>query len=106
MRRVSQLCAWFGTHRFGGRNTNFSLQSLWAIWTSAHAASEIQTEGIGAKEEKKEMARRKLTVEEQLKGVRAALRSKRTPVQLRRGLHDRAEWLERQIAKRNRRKGA
>ena len=43
------------------------------------------------------MARRKLTLEEQLKGVRAAVRSKRTPPQLREGLRKRAKWLIEQI---------
>ena len=43
------------------------------------------------------MARRKLTLMEQLKGVRAALRSRRTPPQLKEGLRKRAEALERQI---------
>ena len=47
------------------------------------------------------MARRKLTLTEQLKGVRAALRSKRTPPQLRQGLTRRAEWLGRQVRERN-----
>jgi hypothetical protein len=43
------------------------------------------------------MARRKLTLVEQLKGVRAAVRSKRTPPQLREGLRRRAKWLVEQI---------
>jgi signal transduction histidine kinase len=43
------------------------------------------------------MARRKLTLKEQLKGVRAAVRSKRTPPQLREGLRKRARWLIAQI---------
>jgi signal transduction histidine kinase len=43
------------------------------------------------------MARRKLTLEEQLKGIRAAVRSKRTPPQLREGLRKRAKWLIEQI---------
>ncbi len=43
------------------------------------------------------MARRKLSLEAQLKGVRAAIRSKRTPPQLRQGLRHRAEWLKKQI---------
>ena len=47
------------------------------------------------------MARRKLTVEEQLKGVRAALRSRRTPPQLRDGLARRAEWLGKQLLNRS-----
>lgn len=43
------------------------------------------------------MARRKLSLKAQLKGVRAAIRSKRTPPQLRDGLRKRAEWLAKQI---------
>jgi hypothetical protein len=50
------------------------------------------------------MARRKLTPEQQLKGVRAAIRSKRTPVQLREGLRRRADWLAKQIGKPDRRR--
>jgi hypothetical protein len=45
------------------------------------------------------MARRKLSLEQQLKGVRAAIRSKRTPPQLREGLRRRAEFLSRQTGK-------
>lgn len=43
------------------------------------------------------MARYKLSLEQQLKGVRAAIRSKRTPPQLREGLRKRAESLKEQI---------
>ena len=43
------------------------------------------------------MAKHKLNANEQLKGVRAALRSPRTPPQLRKGLQRRAEELEKQI---------
>ena len=43
------------------------------------------------------MPRRKLTLEQQLKGVKAAMRSSRTPPQLRKGLQRRAEELEKQI---------
>jgi hypothetical protein len=39
------------------------------------------------------MAQRKLTTEEQLKGVRAALRSPRTPPQLKEGLRKREQSL-------------
>ncbi len=43
------------------------------------------------------MARRKLSLQEQLKGVNAAIRSRRTPPQLREGLRKRAAELEKQI---------
>lgn len=46
------------------------------------------------------MARRTLSLEQQLKGVTAAIRSKRTPPQLREGLRKRADWLTKQIAQR------
>ena len=47
------------------------------------------------------MAHRKLTLEEQLKGVKAALKSRRTPPQLRQGLRKRADWLKKRIEKAN-----
>ena len=43
------------------------------------------------------MARRTLSLEEQLRGVRAAIKSRRTPPQLREGLKRRAEELERKL---------
>lgn len=43
------------------------------------------------------MARRKLTPKDQLKGVRAALRSPRTPPQLHEGLRRRAKELQRRL---------
>jgi hypothetical protein len=47
------------------------------------------------------MARRKLTLKDQLKGVRAALRSRRTPPQLKDGLRRRAKALENKLGMRN-----
>ncbi len=43
------------------------------------------------------MARRQLTLKEQMKGIWAAIRSKRTPPQLREGLRKRAKWLRGEI---------
>lgn len=43
------------------------------------------------------MARRKLSLKDQLRGVRAALKSKRTPPQLKKGLRNRADWLRKRI---------
>jgi hypothetical protein len=52
------------------------------------------------------MARRQLTLEQQLKGIRAAVRSKKTPPQLRAGLRRRAKWLvERLRSTRPKKKG-
>jgi len=48
------------------------------------------------------MARRTLTIQEQLKGVRAAIRSSRTPPQLKEGLRRRQAALEKQVARRSR----
>ena len=45
------------------------------------------------------MARRKLTTQEQIKGVRAALRSPRTPPQLKKGLQRRLEQLEKELTR-------
>lgn len=45
------------------------------------------------------MARYKLSLESQLKGIKAAIRSKRTPMQLLEGLRKREEWLREQIGK-------
>jgi hypothetical protein len=43
------------------------------------------------------MARRRLTLAEQLKGIRAAIQSKKTPPQLRNGLRKRAKWLRTEL---------
>lgn len=45
------------------------------------------------------MARRKLTLEQQLKGVEAALRSRKTPGQLKPGLRKRQAQLLRQLGR-------
>lgn len=77
------------------------MRSLRSVRSGDLASAKVSAKASGAKEEKKEMARRKLTLGEQLKGVRAALRSRRTPPQLKEGLRKRAEALERQIAERS-----
>jgi len=45
------------------------------------------------------MARRKLSLEQQLKGVKAAINSRKTPPQLREGLRRREAWLKDQIGR-------
>lgn len=45
------------------------------------------------------MGRRTLTFEDQLRGIRAALKSKRTPPQLKPGLTKRKEFLEGRLGK-------
>jgi hypothetical protein len=74
---------------------------LWPVWAGAHPTSKVSAKTSGEKKGEKEMARRRLTLEEQLRGVRAALRSKHTPPQLKEGLHRRAEALEKEIGQRS-----
>jgi len=76
------------------------VSSVWSVRASADAAQPVQAESAREKEEEKNMVRRKLTLKEQLRGIRAALRSKRTPPQLREGLRMRAEWLSKMIQSR------
>lgn len=45
------------------------------------------------------MARRRLTLSQQLKGIRAALKSKRTPIQFLPGLRKRENWLRKRAGK-------
>jgi hypothetical protein len=63
------------------------------------SASSLSANTKGKTEEKKTMARRKLTLEEQLRGVRAALKSRRTPPQLKAGLERRKQSLEETLGK-------
>jgi hypothetical protein len=63
------------------------------IRSGDNAASFVSTAVSGEEEQEEKMARRKLSLKEQLKGIRAALKSKRTPPQLRDGLRRRAAWL-------------
>jgi hypothetical protein len=67
------------------------------IWPGANPTPQVSTNTTRKEEGKKTMARRKLTLKEQLKGVRAALKSKRTPPQFREGLRKRAAWLGKRI---------
>jgi hypothetical protein len=76
------------------------MSSVWSFRAIADAAQAVQAQAAGEKEEEKNMARRKLTLKEQLRGIRAALRSKRTPPQLREGLRLRAEWLRKMVQSR------
>jgi hypothetical protein len=73
------------------------MPSVWLVRASAYASQAVQAQAAGEKKEEKNMARRKLTLKEQLRGIKAALRSKRTPPQLREGLRRRAEWLSQMI---------
>lgn len=79
------------------RRENFPLQKLRPIWSSNESTSAVPTEAARIEKGEKTMARRKLTLEEQLKGVRAAMRSRQTPPQLKEGLKRRAEELARRL---------
>jgi hypothetical protein len=83
---------------------NAPLPRLWIVWTSDQSPSPIPPEAARAREEEEKMARRKLTLDAQLKGVRAAIRSRRTPPQLRDGLRKRARVLQTTLAMRRKRK--
>jgi hypothetical protein len=72
------------------------------IWTGHHPREEISGEITRKKEEAKDMAHRKLTTQEMLKGVRAAIRSRRTPPQLKASLKRRAVELQEMIHAANR----
>lgn len=75
------------------------MRSMRSLRASGHAAPRVPSKTTREEEAEKTMARRKLSLDEQLSGVRAAIRSKRTPPQLREGLKQRAEWLKKQIGK-------
>jgi hypothetical protein len=89
----------FKPESFDRGSSHLSVRALRTFWTGSDADSKVSTQGPREEEEKKTMARRKLSLEQQLKGVRAAIRSKRTPPQLRDGLRRRAEWLSRELGK-------
>ncbi len=74
-------------------------------WNRYSTTAQVSTERKGTPEEEKAMARRKLSIEDQLKGVRAALRSKRTPPQFQKGLRDRERELQKMLARRGKRRG-
>lgn len=70
---------------------------MWAIWPRRYTAARVSAKSTRKKEETEAMARRQLTLEQQLKGIKTAIRSKRTPPQLREGLRKRAKWLKEEI---------
>jgi hypothetical protein len=79
--------------------SNISLRPLRIVWTGRNATTQIPPKAAREKEATKKMARRRLTLKDQLKGVRAAISSKRTPPQLREGLKRRAQWLAKRLKK-------
>jgi len=69
------------------------------VWPSHNAARKVSPDTARKTDEKETMARRKLTLEKQLRGTKAALRSARTPPQLKEGLLQRKHVLEKAIGK-------
>jgi hypothetical protein len=68
-----------------------------SIRAGADTASAISTDGKRKEEKEKNMARRKLTEREMLKGVEKALASKKCPPQLKPGLQRRAGNLRKKL---------
>ena len=99
---VRFLRAATASERLSSWNSYFPLRSMRTFWSGAHAASDVSAQASGEKEESQKMARRKLSLLEQLKGIRAALQSPRTPPQLKEGLRRRAEMIEKQVGSRRR----
>jgi len=88
-----------GIEYFNFGRSHLSLQAMWRFRPGSVPTRKVSASIDRETEEKKTMARRKLTLEQQLSGVKAAIRSKRTPPQLREGLRRRAKWLSTQIGK-------
>jgi hypothetical protein len=63
------------------------------------SAKAIPTQATGTQKGEKTMARHKLTLQEQLRGVRAAIHSRRTPPQLKKGLERHRDKLEKKLAR-------
>jgi hypothetical protein len=70
---------------------------VWAVRPKSNSATGVSTQGERIKEDEQDMARRKLSLDAQLRGIRAALKSRRTPPQLKPGLERRKEWLEKSL---------
>jgi hypothetical protein len=89
-------------YRISGRrfpHQSLPLPGMRAFRPKPHSRPWLPADAKREKEEKKVMARRKLSLEEQLRGVRAALKSRRTPPQLKAGLERREKVLERTLGK-------
>jgi hypothetical protein len=76
---------------------DFSLQCMRVVRTGPDAPSPVSADENRSEEEEKDMARRKLTEQEMLKGVEKALASKKCPPQLKAGLQMRADALRKQL---------
>jgi hypothetical protein len=72
------------------------------IRSELNSSSALSAKSKRETQKEETMGRRTLTLKDQLRGVSAALRSVRTPPQLRPGLKKRKEVLEQALSKRNR----
>ena len=63
------------------------------IRSNGDASTQVHAQKAGSEKREEEMAHHKLSPEQQLKGVQAALRSPRTPPQLKDGLRRREQVL-------------
>ena len=75
----------------------FPLSVLQSMGASANTPEKVQTTAAGVAKGKKSMARPVLTLKQQLKGVKAALKSPKTPRQFREGLTRRRRELEKKL---------
>jgi hypothetical protein len=74
------------------------------IRSEPHSSSAFSANTAREAEKEEAMGRRTLTLEDQLRGIRAALKSERTPPQLKPGLTKRKEFLEKSLGKERQRK--
>lgn len=87
------------TKRFPFSGADISVSILFAIWANVDASEVIPTQADRASQKEEEMARNKLSLADQLRGVKAALKSKRTPPQFREGLRKRKAELQERFRK-------
>jgi hypothetical protein len=69
------------------------------VRSDPNSASALSANTKRETEKEETMGRRTLTLEDQLRGIRAALKSKRTPPQLKPGLTKRKEFLEKSLGR-------
>jgi len=89
----------FGTERCCVSGSDLPLLVLWTVRPIALATENVSAKTKGEAEKEETMGRRTLTLADQLRGIRAALKSKRTPPQLKPGLTKRKEFLEGRLKK-------
>ena len=75
------------------------MRTVCALWPGTNTAQTLRTATGGIKETTQDMARHKLTLQAQLKGVEKALASRRCPPQLKEGLRRRADELRNMLGR-------